>query len=174
MIEKTYPCTFLMNDYEESDNVLLRVSYYRFRSTKSRLFYIVRVEEYDNHVYGVKFYLKTMQNSKMKYVHLTNTFEPRVIVYSIFQLMLEIFSKDELASFMFIGNPDEVDGNHYVTRRYRLYSKLVENRISDSYFKHIRNDNYSLYILANRKQIENNPFFAMQLVKKFSTRFIID
>lgn len=115
-----------------------------------------------------------MQNSPRKYYHLTNTYEPRVIVYSIFQLMFEILQKDPLASFLFIGNPDEGQKSYFYTRRYRLYCKLVENKISDKYFKHIRTDKYSLYILANKRQIEDNPFFANQLVDELLQRFILE
>lgn len=174
MLELFYPCTFLMNDFIESDDLLLYVSYYRFRSTKSNLFYLVRVESYKSHVYGVKFFLKNMQNSPRKYCHLTNTYEPRVIVYSIFQLMFQILQKDPLATFLFIGNPDEGQNSYYNTRRYRLYCKLVENKISDRYFKHIRTDRYSLYILANKRQIEYDPFFAKQLVDEFLQRFVLE
>lgn len=173
MEDNTYGSTFLMNDYQESDDVLLMVSYYRFRSEKSNLFYIVRVEKYKEHVYGVKFFLKQMLDSPKKYSHLTNTFEPRTIVYSVFRLMLDIYQKDNQASFMFIGNPDE-DGNKENTRRYKLYCKLVSSKISDRYFKHLRTDKYSLYILANRLRMSDNPFFTEQLVTEFVNRFIQD
>lgn len=162
-----------MNDYSESDSVLEYVSYYRFRSEKSKLFYIVRVEAYHNHIYGIKFFLKSMINSPRKYSHLTNTFEPRTIVYSVFHLMMDIFKDDRLASFMFIGNPDE-GCNHINTRRYRLYCKLVSNRISDRFFKHIRTPRYSLYILANREMMSDDPFFSDKLLEEFVARFIIE
>ena len=101
-MENFYPCIFIMNDYEESDGILLYVSYYRFHSEKSHIYYIVRIEVYKDHVYGVKFFTKQMLNSVKKYSHLTNTYEPRTILYSIFKLMLDIHAKDNLASFMFI------------------------------------------------------------------------
>ena len=171
MQEKFYSCTFLQNDYTESDEILRCVAYYRFRSNKSRLFYIVRIEQYDQHVYGVKFYLKKMQNSPRKYSYLTNTYEPRTIVYTIFQLMKQILSSDPRATFMFVGNADEGKSNNN-TRRYRLYCALVRNCISDVYFKHIRNDKHSFYILTNRIQMEDNPFFPNEIINKFVDRFL--
>lgn len=173
MDDRFYPCIFSMNDYSETDNVLDYVSYYRFKSEKSKLFYIIRVEAYRDHVYGVKFFLKSMLNSPKKYSHLTYTFEPRTIVYSVFNLMLEILKKDSLATFMFIGNPDE-NGTHNNTRRYRLYCRLVSNKISDKYFKHIRTPKYSLYILANRNILADKPFFTEELLEHFVTRFIVE
>lgn len=68
MDDRFYPCIFSMNDYSETDNVLDYVSYYRFKSVKSKLFYIIRVEAYRDHVYGVKFFLKSMLNSPKKYI----------------------------------------------------------------------------------------------------------
>lgn len=171
MWDEGYESILLKYDYLESDSLLNRIAYYRFRSEKSKLFYIVRIEEYREHVYGVKFYLESMQDSPRKYSFLTNTFEPRTIVYSIFRILLKILNADERASFMFIGNADE-GGTHVNTRRYRLYCRLVENRISEKFFKHIRNDKHSIYILANKKQIMDNPFFANMMVEKFVDRFI--
>lgn len=168
-----YESVLLKYDYTESDDDLNRIAYYRFRSKKSNLFYIVRVEEYREHVYGVKFYLKKMQNSPRKYSYITNTFEPRVIVLTVFKLLMEILRMDALASFMFIGNADE-GGTHENTRRYRLYCRLVENYISEVYFQHIRNDAHSLYILANRSQVVKNESFSDMLVERFVERFIFD
>lgn len=173
MWDEGYESILLKYDYLESDSLLHRIAYYRFRSKKSHLFYIVRVEEYREHVYGVKFYLKSMQDSPRKYSFLTNTYEPRTIVYSIFKILLTILNEDERASFMFIGNADE-GGTHVYTRRYRLYCRLVENCISENYFKHIRNDQHSLYILANKMQIMDNPFFANAMVEQFVDRFIFE
>ena len=90
MKDKFYPCVFIMNDYSERDKDLDHIAYYRFKSSKSNLYYIVRVEVYRKHVYGVKFYLKKMNFSPKKYSFLTNTSEPRTIIYTIFNLMREI------------------------------------------------------------------------------------
>lgn len=168
-----YESLFLYYDYSESDDDLDRIAYYRFKSKKSNLFYIVRVEEYKKHVYGVKFYLKKMQNSSRKYSYITNTFEPRVIVLTIFRLLMTILKNDSYASFMFIGNADE-GGTHENTRRYRLYCRLVENYISETHFLHIRNDLHSLYLLVNRQQLESVNNFADIIAEKFVNRFIFE
>lgn len=173
MTQLYYPSKFIMFDYFESDRFLTRVAYYRFRSEKSHLFYIVRVEEYTDHVYGVKFFLKQMLNSTKKYSHITNTFEPRTIIFSVLHLMLDILKKDSFATFMFVGNPDE-GASHENTRRYRFYSDIVANTISEEKFKHILLDKYSVYILANKKQLAEDPFFADKLLENLLARFIID
>ncbi len=162
-----------MFDYIESDKFLTRVAYYRFRSEKSNLFYIVRVEEYTDHVYGVKFFLKQMLNSSKKYSHITNTFEPRTIIFSVLKIMMEILHRDSFATFMFVGNPDE-GKSHENTRRYKFYCDIVANTISEERFKHILFDKYSVYILANKKQLSEDPFFTDKLMENFLARFILD
>lgn len=173
MEEGFYPCIFLMNDYLENDKDLDRVAYYRFRSTKSNLFYIVRVEVYRHHVYGVKFFLKKMNFSHRKYTFITNTNEPRRIVYSVFHLMMDIYKKDSCASFMFVGNADE--GQDYKnTRRFRLYRQLVSNTISERFFSHVISEEMSLYILLNKQNVDKVPGLQDLVVNEYLRRFIQD
>ena len=162
-----------MNDYSERDKDLDYIAYYRFKSLKSNLLYIVRVEVYRKHVYGVKFYLKKMNFSSRKYSFMTNTHEPRTIIYTIFKLMKEILQTDSLASFLFVGNADE-GKSYYMTRRYRFYSQMVRNSISDKYFSHIISDDVSLYILLNKLNMEQEPNLQDSVTNEFFSRFILE
>lgn len=171
MEERFYPCVFIMNDYSERDKELNYVAFYRFKSSKSNLFYIVRLEVYEKHVYGVKFFLKKMNFSQRKYSFITNTNEPRTIVYSIFHLMMKILSKDSLASFMFIGNADE-GADYKNTRRYRFYSQMVRNKISDRYFLHIVSDEASLYVLLNKQSLAKDRNLQESVMDEFFKRFV--
>lgn len=172
MNERFYPCAFIMNDYSEKDKNLNYIAYYRFKSLKSNLFYIIRVEVYDKHVYGLKFYLKKMNFSRRKYSFITNTNEPRTIIYTIFHLMKEeILRNDSMASFMFVGNADE--GMSYEnTRRYRFYSQMVRNTISDEFFLHIVSDKVSLYILLNKQNAKQEPELQELVIDEFFQRFV--
>lgn len=65
MLESSYPFHFIMNEYEEKpDEGFSHLMLYTFKSTKSNLTYIVRVEVYKYHIYAVKFYLKTCSIQK--------------------------------------------------------------------------------------------------------------
>ena len=79
MTLSSYPYRFVMNEHSHED-YLAGTSIYTFRSTKSNLVYLVRVEHYRMDVYIIKFYLKNNRNSPHKYSLLTNTFEPRRIL----------------------------------------------------------------------------------------------
>ena len=103
MLDSSYPFYFVMNEKGDADNGILTVKLYRFKSTKSKITYIVRVEIYQNHVYAVKFYTKNSRHSKNKYSLMTNTNEPRFIIHTCINIMLSIYKNDKMASFGFIG-----------------------------------------------------------------------
>ena len=74
-----------MNEYLDknkhiNENGHIRNILYTFKSTKSNLWYIVLVEQYEHDVFAVKFYPKKWRNSKLKYRLLTGTNEPRKII----------------------------------------------------------------------------------------------
>lgn len=125
MLESSYPFHFIMNEYEEKpDEGFSHLMLYTFKSTKSNLTYIVRVEVYKYHIYAVKFYLKNMQHSKNKYRIATNTYEPRRIINTCINIMLPIYEKDHKASFGFIGANGMDENNTCCTKRYRFYQGL--------------------------------------------------
>jgi hypothetical protein len=78
-----YPFTFLMKDYSEADDDLLYTNIYHFKSERTHHTYIVRVERYHQHFYCLKFFDKSMVDSKNRYSLRTNTFEPRTIFYTL-------------------------------------------------------------------------------------------
>lgn len=84
-----YPFIFQMNDRSYSDELLEYTMQYRFKSSKSNHTYIVRVERYKEHTYCVKFFDKANMLSKDKYSLRSATFEPRKIVSTVLNVMLE-------------------------------------------------------------------------------------
>lgn len=166
-----YPFTFLMNDYSESDEDLLYTSIYHFKSERTHRTYIVRVERYNRHFYCLKFFDKSMINSKNRYSLRTNTYEPRTIFYTLYRLTTSILSQDNLASFFFIGAEDEKDELGQSTRRYRVYKTFVLSTVSDKLFNHYRVNELSLYILANKSNHEINSNVIDQLIGKVRKAF---
>lgn len=148
-----YPFIFQMNDRSYSDELLEYTMQYRFKSSKSNHTYIVRVERYKEHTYCVKFFDKANMLSKDKYSLRSATFEPRKIVSTVLNVMLDVYRRDEKASFFFIGAEDEKDVPGRATRRFNFYADFVLSVITDRVFAHFRNDPLSLYILANRRYV---------------------
>ena len=160
---KSYPFIFLMNDYSGANEELEYTMQYRFKSDKSHHTYIVRIERYIEHAYCVKFYDKANTLSDNKYSLRTKTYEPRVIVNTVFNIMLDVLNKDEKASFFFIGAEDEKDVAGKATRRITFYSDYVLSLISDKVFDHFRANHLSLYILVNRKSVSDTASFVQRI-----------
>lgn len=158
-----YPFIFQMNDYSYSNALLEYTMQYRFKSEKSKHTYIVYVERYIEHTYCVKFFDKANMLSKNKYSLRTATFEPRKIVSTVLNVMLDVYKRDEKASFFFIGAEDEKDIQGKATRRFNFYADFVLSVISDNIFSHFRNDSLSLYILVNKHHVDDVHAFVRRV-----------
>ena len=158
-----YPFIFQMNDYSCSDELLEYTMQYRFKSTKSHHTYIVRVEKYAEHTYCVKFFDKANMLSKDKYSLRSATFEPRKIVSTVLNVMLDVYKRDEKASFFFIGAEDEKDIPGRATRRFNFYADFVLSVITDKVFRHFRNDPLSLYILVNKRYVDDMGSYVKRI-----------
>jgi len=160
-----YPFIFQMNDRAEHDDVLEYTLQYRFKSAKSNHTYIVRVERYIEHSYCLKFFDKANMLSDNKFSLRTGTFEPRTILYTLFNIMMDVLKKDPKASFFFVGAEDEKDVPGVATRRFKVYVKFVLSTIGDKVFKHYRVNDLSLYILANKEYVTDKDAYVQEVIK---------
>lgn len=157
MLKSAYPFLFIMNLKDEANqDGLLQVKLYRFKSTKSKITYIVRVEKYMYNIYAVKFYPKKYKDSKNKYRIATNTFEPRRIINTCINIMLSIYKEDTMASFGFIGANGLNENSTNCTKRYRVYSKIMATYFSSERFYHKENKEKSAYMLINKKSLHKD------------------
>lgn len=165
MIQTGYPFTFVHRSRNSGQGILY-VDIYRFKSTKSKLTYLVRVERYEHNMYAVKFYQKNHRLSPKKYQILSHTFEARRIIYTCMNVMFSIFRENPRASFGFIGAncENESEAN---TKRYRVYNKIVATQISEEKFKHVENINKSAYMLINREELKEYPNLVEIIEKTF-------
>ena len=159
-----YPFIFQMNDRSNTDDVLEYTLQYRFKSDKSHHTYIVRVERYIEHSYCLKFFDKANMLSENKFSLRTGTFEPRTIFYTLFNIMLDVLKRDPKASFFFIGANDEKDEPGVATRRFRVYIRFVASVVSWKVFEHVRVNELSLYILANRQHVADMDSYINKLI----------
>ena len=166
MIADAYPYVFVMNENVDYGGHVSN-AYYSFRSTKSHLRYTIYVERFVYNVYIVNFYLSSMKDSSKRYSHLTNTFEPRKVVNTCINVMLDIYEHDPYASFGFIGaGMDDDDVND--TKRFRFYSTMIATYFSDRLFHHKENKANSSYLLINRRHMAADP----QLESKVQDFFV--
>ena len=165
IMEKGYPYRFVMNESSFED-YLIETSIYTFRSAKSNLVYLVRVEHYKMDIYIIKFYLKSNRNSPYKYNLLTNTFEPRRIINTCINILMDIYQKHPDASFGFIG-ANRIGESEANTKRYRIYKKIVTTYFTDIYFYHHYNTEKSAYILINKLKLKENPSLVGEIEQFF-------
>lgn len=169
MLQSAYPFYLIQNDKGGSKG-LLHVLLYRFKSTKSNLVYIVRVEEYEYNIYAVKFYQKSHSLSKDKYRIMTNTNEPRRIINTCINIMLTVYQKNKKASFGFVG-ANGFDEDISYTKRYRIYSRIIATYFSDEYFYHKENIDKSAYMLINNISLNENPDLIEQIESFFIEQY---
>ena len=155
--------------YANGKNISLKL--YSFKSTKSNLAYIVRIELYAHNVYAVKFYPKCFSNSPNRYRLVTNTFEPRRIINTCINIMLSIYNDDDVASFGFIGANGLDEESTYSTKRYRVYSTLMATYFSDNDFYHKENKGKSSYMLINRKMLLKEPNLISDIENFFVSEY---
>ena len=160
---KGYPFTFDMRDLRGVDDLMEYTLQYKFESAKSHHVYIVRAERYIKHAYCIKFYDCENAADKNKYSIKSGTFEVRTILYTIMNVMQHILEEDMDASFFFIGAEDDKDERGRATRRFRVYHHFAASVVSDDSFEHFRYDDLSLYILVNKRSIQDRDGYALAI-----------
>jgi len=121
---------------------------FSFRGKTKR--YIVVIEQYNYNVHAVKFYLQEHKFCEHKYNRLANQNECSRVITTVGAIMRdEIFKKNPYASFAFQGSNSENEQKNN-TKRFRLYTRVVENLIGPVYFEHRPIPEYSAYLMINR------------------------
>lgn len=142
-------------------STLRTIDLWTFRSLKSNRRYIVEIEFFKGHFYGVKFYCKSVSASKNRYSIMTNDNEPRSIVMSCIQVMLAYYQKDISASFGFVAAND-LDSDGSMNKRFRFYRRMMLSLFSSEKFIHVYDAINFIYLLVNKNAInsDNNVTLA--------------
>ena len=142
------------------DNSLRIIDLWTFRSTKSNKRYIVEVEGFENEFYGIKFYWKGVEKSKDRYSLLTNDFEPRTIIRSCIEVMLEYYRKNPLVSFGFVAAPDlekDLKGKNIDvksgSRRFKFYQRMMVSLFGPETFYQASDTTNTIYLMINMSQL---------------------
>lgn len=151
---KYYDASFVMRSKDPS--TLRIVDIWSFKSTKSHKRYIVEIEHFSRKFLGLKFYWKGVTDSKDRYSLLTYDYEPRTIIMSCIQIMLDYYKKDEFSSFAFVAAPDLDGGKEGVpNKRFRFYRNMMINVFGEQTFIQAYDEQSSVYVLINRKAYES-------------------
>lgn len=161
-----YPYTFITRQVAGEIPVMV----YHFRSTRTKKWYIVRIEQYPDEFFGIKFYLKDDRLNPHKYNRLTGLNEPRPVIYTCIAILMELAEKKPNASFGFIGAnmPGE---NENETKRFRVYRRILTTYFSEETYLHYQIIEKSAYALIRRSVLENNPGIIQDISTYFSDNY---
>lgn len=155
----------------ENDSVnQLRVNIYSFVSTKTNKKYIVRLEDWNDDLFAVKFYLDRDKKNKNKYTVLTGYNEATTVLRTVLNIMIEFSSnrrKNGICThFVVVGTgiTNDFENN---TKRFRIYSKLLQNLISPLYYIHYEFVEKSIYFLCDRNNLDALSHLISKLKQNF-------
>ena len=137
---------------------------YIFKDWKDRKF-IVEVECYKCYgktLYAIKFYPHSHRESDNKYRILTKFGQPGRLIGTCIDLIKKLYAGDPTASFGFIG-VNSIGEQKANTKRFRVYSQAISNKIGAVNFIHKNYPEQSLYVLINRREIDEDPDFVLHI-----------
>lgn len=125
------------------------------------------------------------RKSKNRYSLLTNDYEPRVIVRSCIEVMLEYYRKNPLVSFGFVASrdlPEDIKGKNYDeelgSRRFRFYQRLMVNLFGPKTFYQASDTTNTIYLMINVKQLAEGNITIKDIEDKLNQTyqgdFVID
>jgi len=112
--------------------------------------YIVEVEQYDDQFYAIKFFLKSHRLSANRYSLTTQFFDAGRVIATCLQIMKYFYERNPQASFGFVASP-LLHENKALTKRFRVYRRIMENVFPPYIFHHYTYEQQSVYLLLNRK-----------------------
>jgi hypothetical protein len=131
---------------------VLHLSIYRFKTDKFK--YLVEVETYADDIYILKFYNRKDKENKNRYNLLTKEGKCSRIIGTCFSIFLDIYKKNNRASFGFIGaytldpKTGKTEGKDN-TKRYRIYTKAMINYFGTKTYTYFDDPSQSFYIAVN-------------------------
>ncbi len=137
-----------------SNKYLKEIITYNFKSRSN--YYLVEVERYELDIYIIKFYLKKDKRNSHKYNVLTNENRCSRIINTCVKIMLEIYNKDKLASFGFVGantirRDTGFEEPKVQTKRFMVYKRVMYALLGVQTFTHYYDASNSTYLMLNNK-----------------------
>jgi len=152
-----------------------------FKSTKTNKRYIVEAEGFENEFYGLKFYWKGVEKSRDRYSLLTNDYEPRTIVRSCIEVMMEYYRRNRLVSFGFVAAPDldkDIKGKRVDkesgSRRFRFYRRMMINLFGPESFYQVSDTTNTIYLLVNMIQLSTGSITLKAIEQKINLTYLGD
>jgi len=118
--------------------------------------YLIEVERYPYNIYALKFYRRLHKGNKERFNLLSYEGKCSRIVGTCFSIFLDIYNKNPLASFGFVGS-NTIDKSKGIieskkeTKRFRIYRQAVFNYFGEQTFSHFADRANSVYLAISNK-----------------------
>lgn len=130
--------------------------------------YIVEAEEYDFYIYIVKFHLmKAHSQFDDRYNRLTHLNDVPRVLRTCLDIMIALYQENSHASFGFVGAPLENESKESNNKRFRVYSRIMENFFSRQKFSHFTNEKNNFYLLINKDYEVVEPNLETKIINMF-------
>ena len=159
MFDKCFEFQYKTNKIERIGESDVKVHLLTFRTSKNRVI-IVNVHEHQEHsLYVLKFFDKNHRLSDNRFSLLTADGEASAIINTNIAIMQYFYKQNPYASFAFMGAPTKeeietnIQNNHhsaYITKRFKLYRRVMSIFFNPARFLHVQNIQCSAYLMANR------------------------
>lgn len=166
---------------EKSEGSCRITDLWTFKSDKSHKRYIVEVEGFENEFYGLKFYWKGVEKSPDRYSLLTNDYEPRKIVRSCIEVMLDYYRRNKMVSFGFVAAPDlakDMVGkrydSHQGSRRFIFYRRMMINLFGPKTFFQASDITNTIYLMINREKLSKREITIKEIENKINETYLGD
>ena len=163
-----YPFTYRKGP-SHKDGLLVCTHYYTFRTRKNRR-YVVEAEQYQHHVYVLKFYPLAHKNSVNRFKLLLNDGDAFRILSTCMRVFADVFKRDSLSSAGFVGEAS-LGENRAFTKRFRIYFQAVITFVEPALFIHHPMPGISAYFLERRANPE--PDLKAKAEKMFRELYIV-
>lgn len=133
--------------------------------------YRANVEVYLGKLYMIKFHLESLVNCKEKYERLTNINYPFRVLSTCLAIIKEYLKKDPECSFGFIGMKTPKEGDLKLTKRFRVYSQIMNNFFSPVKFDHTVVEKISLYLIVRKGITEQEHKQLEEAILHYQSQF---
>lgn len=150
MFDRPYSFEFSCNKYPNENKFQKRIHTFKFTTDKN-IRYLVHVEEFDYNIFIIKFHRKH-DHGESKYHLLTNEFRCSRIISTCIQIILTIYSNNNMASFGFVGSNTmtaKVSEIKIETKRFRFYRAVMTSFVGEDRFVHYEDKYLSRYLMIN-------------------------
>jgi hypothetical protein len=171
-----YPLKFVQKRPIKDASKHLFTLVYKFYSPITKYIYILHADYHEENVFAIKFYAKKDRNNDYKYSMLTNKGDVGNILITCLKAIPVILKDYPNASFGFIGSRTFDKESHTIedfqnNQRFRVYRKIVEQKIGFNMFEHYAYEAISGYLLVNKLTQQDTDSRERAIIKMFEKTY---